>query len=1434
MRKLLLACGLLLAALGGLAAWLASPLVSGAGADEADRTVLGDLISRALSTPASRVTVGAVDGALSSDATIRNIVLADKDGPWLKLDRARLVWRRLALLQKRLEIDNLEIGRLEILRRPAPAPASEAPPASGEPLLPELPVKVIVRKFALAELALGAPVAGVAATLLAQGQASLGDPTEGLDLTLEARRRDQPGQFDAKLQLQPKTEHLAVKLLFEEPSGGLVARLADLPGLPPVRLSVDGDGKLDDFAAKLDFVAGESIGAKGAATLKREGAGRRLSLDLDARVEGLLPPIAAGVFAGSTRLSGGVRFSDDGALGFEQLALQSQTARLDVAGAIDRARLADLKLTARALPTDGAGKTVAGRLAIQRFDLDATLKGPLAAPRVDAKLDIADAHLPEAGVGRATASVTLAPLPAPAGAETRFSLQADADVAGLKAADPAIAAAVGDRASLRLAARIDPGGVAEVSQFALDGAALAARFAGRVGAKELRGRLDLALPDLARLAGLAGVALKGRVEGGFDLSGAPAPGQMQAEGKLLATGLATGLAPLDAALGERVSLAGAILKPPLGFGFRDLRIEGRKLSARIDGLALPDRADIRLAGALADLAALDARLAGRADVSATLSGGLDKPDLEARLETKDARALDRPIHSLVVALKATDLVAAPAFTTTLAGSIAGEPARAHIAGARRGEIWRLDALDATIGSATLKGALALHGREAEGELSFAAADLDDLSALALTKLAGDIDAKIALTRGPGQSVALQGRGSQLRLGEARIDRFSADLRAGDVHGKPTLTGTLSVDRADIAGERIERVRFEAKPAAEGGAMTLAAQARGFDVDATGKLTTAAATRLDLSRLEARRGGKRIALAAPGAVTLDQGRVTLDRIALAIDRGRLELDGRLAPDLDILLRARALPLSAVDLVAPGTGLAGALDAEARLSGPAAAPRGDWRVTLAGLGAPPLRANAVQPLNVAASGRLADGRTSLEATIRNAQFGPVTVKGSAPLDPAGALDLSVAGRLDLGFLNARLAPDGRRVSGRADIAARLVGPARAPKVEGGATLAGVAFSDADSGLKLTDISGRIVGDATTLRLEGVTGRARNGGTIAASGRLSLDAGAGMPGEIRLTASGAELLARPEATAVADVALTVSGPLLRSPLIAGRIDFQRLDVTIPERLPANVRPIAKTKHVNAPPPVARHVAARKKAEAAARKGAGPDARLDLTIAAPNRVFVRGRGVDAELSGELRVRGAASDPAVVGGFQMRRGRLNVAGKRLDFARGNLVFSGSLQPELDFLAQTQAGDALVKVGLSGPAAQPDFAVSSEPDLPQDEIFARLLFGKSSGALAPAQLLQLALAAAQFAGGDGDDAFEKMRRQLGVDSLDVDLGGDAGVGVGVRKAINDRISIGAKAAARPKDSGVSVDVDLTRRLRLQGEATAGGGASVGIGFEMEY
>jgi translocation and assembly module TamB len=99
-----------------------------------DKGVLASLLSRVLSTPTTQVSIGQIDGALSSDATIHNITIADRDGVWLKLDKARIVWSRTALLvHQRLEVDKLEVSDLEILRRPLPS--DQAVANNDQPIL---------------------------------------------------------------------------------------------------------------------------------------------------------------------------------------------------------------------------------------------------------------------------------------------------------------------------------------------------------------------------------------------------------------------------------------------------------------------------------------------------------------------------------------------------------------------------------------------------------------------------------------------------------------------------------------------------------------------------------------------------------------------------------------------------------------------------------------------------------------------------------------------------------------------------------------------------------------------------------------------------------------------------------------------------------------------------------------------------------------------------------------------------------------------------------------------------------------------------------------------------------------------------------------------------------------------------------------------------
>ena len=335
------------------------------------------------------------------------------------------------------------------------------------------------------------------------------------------------------------------------------------------------------------------------------------------------------------------------------------------------------------------------------------------------------------------------------------------------------------------------------------------------------------------------------------------------------------------------------------------------------------------------------------------------------------------------------------------------------------------------------------------------------------------------------------------------------------------------------------------------------------------------------------------------------------------------------------------------------------------------------------------------------------------------------------------------------------------------------------------------------------------------------------------MRIDPQANFPGDITITGRRAQLVSSDLATAVANLDLSLTGPLATTPLIAGRVELITLDITVPDRLPTTLQPLPGTRHIEPPPQAQARLAVRQERRERGAAGPGFNARLDLTIVAQNRIFVRGRGINAELGGDLRLTGTLMDPVAVGSFELRRGRFDLLGQRLDFTRGRIDFTGDFTPMLDFVAETQTSDVTAGIIVSGPASDPTFELTSSPELPQDEILSRILFDRASGGLSAGQALQLAQGIATLAGTGGPGVFENLRRSLGVDSLDIAVG-EEGPAVGVSRYISDNIRLGVRAGARPEDTGVSVDIDLSRRLRLQGQVGADGRSSVGIGYEIEY
>ncbi|PPQ36280.1 autotransporter secretion inner membrane protein TamB [Rhodoblastus acidophilus] len=1398
---------------------------------EDQKGLLAAVIENTLSSPDMRVQIEAVDGALSSDATIRGLTLSDSQGPWLKLDQARLVWTRSALLTGTLLVDKLELGRLEWLRPPVGEAKKPAESASfADWLNYELPVKVVLRDFSFAQFALGEPVIGVAARLAGDGHATLGKFDDGLDLGFRAQRQDAPGALNLRLSFDPRTRELAAAFAAHEPAGGLIAHAADLDGLPPVDFELDGAAPLDAFAAKISFTAGALATIQGEGRMEQRPGARALRLDIHGALEKILPPALAPVFSGDTALTGAFVAADDGGKAIEHLNISAREAVLDLDGALtaDQTLAAHVRLQSRG-ERDAPAR--AGDVEIGALEMRLDAAGALKAPQLDFTLHVADAALRRDRLGRLDAHVAATPNGLVTDPATRVELVADASGAGLHFSDPALARALGEAFALTLRGRAAPDGATDVSvaEFKSGEDSLSAQ--GVFGPRAVKGRVDLDLSDLGRFAALTRSDLRGALKGQVELSGAPTE-RLDAKLSLRSEGLASGVELLDGLLGGKAELKGGLSKRAKGFAFSDLTLSGRQFSARIDGAADDDKADVSFSLAAPDLSRAAKDMAGRVAAQGRLTGSLAHPDIAASVDVENLRSMGRSVARLTLDVEGRDLIAAPRARVALAGVAEGKPASGVAEFSRDAAgAGTFVAREIRFGSLALNGAGKLDAaKRLDGDFDLAAGNLDDLSAFARQKLAGRLAAKIALRRdGDRQDGALKLDASGLRFGENSLAALAIDARAKNLFGGPRVEGTAALDRADIAGESIPKLRATAKAVVNGSEFSLTTEARGVAMEARGILGASAPLKLDLTAFEARRGAQKISLIAPAAFGFPAGGVTISGLALKAGAGRLDLSGSAGEKLDLTLAARALPLDLARMFAPDLAVSGALDVDARLTGSASAPEGAWRVEAKKLSAPQMRAAGVASADLRASGRLEGKRTSLDLRLDLPRGGAFTVQGQAPLSADGSLDLALRGALDAALANTLLADGGQRVAGKLTLDARAQGAPAHPALSGTVALADGLFEDPLNGVKFESVEAVLRGRGEEIVIERFHARAGDG-AVDIGGAVRL--GAGLPANLRVTGHNARLASNEIVTLIADLGLEVSGPLAQRPRIGGKAAFEKIDVRVPDRLPSANRPLENIRHIKPTEAARARIALQDRKP---RKKGKPAFNADLAVAvSASHIFIHGRGMDAELGGDIKVVGALDKPVAQGAFELRRGLIALAGKRLEFSRGNIVFAGDVIPELDFVASSAAGDVTAQLQVSGPADQPRFAFSSTPDLPQDEVLSRLLFNSASSGLTPVQSLQLAQTVAMLSGQGGADVFDKMRRAMGVDSLDVQFGPDGSPRVGSSRYILPNVSVGARTGTKPEDSAATLSVDVTKRLRVQGEAGADGSTSLGVGAQWEY
>ncbi|MDM7255483.1 MAG: translocation/assembly module TamB domain-containing protein, partial [Paracoccus sp. (in: a-proteobacteria)] len=406
---------------------------------------------------------------------------------------------------------------------------------------------------------------------------------------------------------------------------------------------------------------------------------------------------------------------------------------------------------------------------------------------------------------------------------------------------------------------------------------------------------------------------------------------------------------------------------------------------------------------------------------------------------------------------------------------------------------------------------------------------------------------------------------------------------------------------------------------------------------------------------------------------------------------------------------------------------------------------------------------------------------------------TITGTAAKDFA-TTDLRVNGTTDAAVANPFLRT--RALEGPVSLDLRLQGPPALESLSGRVSLSGGRLADPGLGVAVSGLDLTAGFDRGRISVDG-GGNVDGGGRISVSGPVDLRGNRDMDVRVRLDRVNFRDPNLYQTTASGD--LRISGPQSLGATISGRIDLTETEIRIPSTGLGGAKAIPDIIHKSDRPPVR---ATRAKAglapfpsQASREAGmSGPAAtppanpmKLDILISAPRQVFVRGRGIDAELGGDLRLGGTTRNMIPIGHLELIRGRVDLLGKRFVLDQGLIELQGSMVPVVRFVAITEQDGITTRITIDGEASDPEITFSADPDMPQEEVLSQLLFGRGLDTISPLQAAQLANAVAVLAGRGGEGIVGNLRQQVGLDDLDLATDAEGNVSVRAGKYLSENV-----------------------------------------------
>jgi len=1406
---------------------------------------LVETISSLASTPDSKIEISDLGGSFPTDLTVGHVALSDRSGPWLRVEDAHVRWSFASLFSGTLRIDTVSAREIDLLRAPEPAKATPAPPEKSSSSF-ELPIGIDLRALSVDRLHLAAPLGGVDSVWRIDGDGLVARDGRASRVRLASARTDGPdGKLTVDINFDPTQRTVASEIAFDERRGGLAAALLGRPDLDPVSMHLSANGNTAEGALKLTVTAGDALSSNGTANWRGNAGATEVSVNFTAAAPGLPDSPLARVLRTPFTLVGEGSVTDTGA-SIRQATLTAGPGQLSATGQYD---FAGEKLSGTAtLESDDSGalSDLLGGATWRGLRLDLNADGSLATLHTKGHLTAKSAGIPgQISVGAVDLSVdaTVAELATqPNGPISLDGSVEDVALASLgDKAPPPGRLTIAARTTLRRDGRIAIDSVDVVSPL------VSVKGSGSVAPATLEGngKASITVPDFAAFSGIAGMPLGGR--GHLDLTAQAQGGG----GKLTWQGGLEDLSFPDVPSGlvRPITLSGtATTGQDLAWSLDAVRLASEALTLEIGGHGKNRNGEIDLSLALPKLAAFDANVTGTAALKGKVTLRDDGADLSLTAGLNDVVHGDIRSQKLSLVLETSLRGSAVSGQMQADGDLAGQPLKlaGRFARDADGGI-SVPTFEGRWASAAIDIAnLAVTKTSTTGSGHVSMTRLQDLAALIGADLGGSIDLEVATDQQASGTVRGKLRGQGLRSGGIGVATLEADTSVSDPFGvaatKATATlsglhGVADINRltTTVDGNRQAfDVTLQATGARTNGALAARIEPVGPEV------------RIGLSRFNGRYGEIPVALAGPARFRVAGAHVAIDPATFQLGGGRVTLSGVVDPAAsDLAVDVAGMPLAIVEAFAPGSGVTGTLQAKLRLRGSSAAPQIDASYNASGIKIRRPETMFLPPMAVTGTAALAGQQASIDAKLSAGANSSLSLNGKGTLPQGGAplsASASITGGVDLAPFAPIAGPTIQGVTGRLQSNLNLSVAGESITGSGTLNLTGVALSLPAAGMRLDRGEATLALQGNTLQIQRLRFQTAGNGEITASGSVGLDAAQGFPVDLRVETRRALLVSRADLIATVSSTIKLAGSTRDGLDVSGPVTIDKAEISIGAPQVASF-PTVAVREINVPgvpnqvlPPATPGSTTAKPAPAT--EGALP-IRLDLNVAAPSAIFVRGRGLDAEVGGQFRVTGDATKPIVLGSLSLRRGDFSLAGRRLSFTRGNvsLVTVDTIDPMLDFLATTQVGTTAINLAISGTPRAPKIELTSTPPLPPDEAMAMLLFGKVGSSLSPFELVQAAQALAELTGtASGSGFMGKLRSGLGLDRLSLDSSGSgpASTSIEAGRYVSPGVYVGTKQGAAPGSSRGTVEIDVFPRVKLTGDIGADSNGRIGAKMEWDY